>query len=58
VRSGFAVSADLRFEHRLVKAGRQRVDQVDVARKLAVLLAGDRPPDTKIPRCPTVSWIE
>ena len=31
----------LGLEHRLVEAGRQRVDQVDVAGELAVLLSGD-----------------
>jgi hypothetical protein len=29
------------FEHRLIKAGRQGVDQVDVAGELAVLLLRD-----------------
>ncbi len=33
--------AGLALEHRLVEAGRQRVDQVDVAGELAVLLARD-----------------
>ena len=31
----------LRFEHRLVETGRQRIDQVDVAGEFAVLLLGD-----------------
>ena len=40
-RSGLAVSSRLRLEHRLVEAGRQHVDQIDIAGELAVLLARD-----------------
>jgi hypothetical protein len=33
------------LEHGLVEAGRQRIDQIDIARELAVLLLGDAPGD-------------
>ena len=46
----------LRLEHSLIKAGRQGIDQIDIARKLVVLLSS-RPRRKR--RCPNdrlLSW--
>ena len=48
-RSGLGDVRGLRLEDRLVEAGRQHVDQVDIAGELAVLLRAT-PPETKMPR--------